>query len=76
MKNLLQPRRWLLKKQMDQEQTDSSKPTQVELQNFDTDSQSSCEIASETEKEVFETINNSISISSPCNVSNKETKSA
>ena len=60
MKNLLQPKRWLLKKQMDQEQIDSTKPTQVELQNFDTDSQSSCEI------------NNSISISSPCDVSNKE----
>ena len=45
---------------MDHEQTDSTKPTQVELQNFDTDSQSSCEI------------NNSISISSPCDVSNKE----
>ena len=60
MKNLLQPKRWILKKQMDHEQTDSTKPTQVELQNFDTDSQISCEI------------NNSISTSSPCNVSNKE----
>ena len=47
MKNLLQPKRWLLKKQMDHEQTDSTKPTQVELQNFDTDSQTSCETEGE-----------------------------
>ena len=49
MKNLLQPGSWYLKKQMDREQTDCSKSSQLELQNFDTDSLSSCEVAPETE---------------------------
>ena len=79
--NLIKPRRQHLKKQIDHEQTDCTKSSQVELHNFDIDSLSSCEIAPETEdalrqhkieKEVFGTINNSNSISSPCNVSNKE----
>ena len=79
--NLIKPRRQHLKKQIDHEQTDCTKSSQVELHNFDIDSLSSCEIAPETEdalrqhkieKEVFGTINNSISTSSPCNVSNKD----
>ena len=81
MKKFLQPRSWHLKKQMDPRQTECTKSSQLELQDFDIDSLSSCEIAPETEdallqhkseKEVFGTIINSISISSPCNISNKE----
>ena len=40
---------FLLMNQMDREQTDSTKSSQLELQNFDIDLLSSCEVAPETE---------------------------